>query len=72
MYAVRRLNRRTSLICLLLFVLGDHITMANIFVRDSNIVINIILFLMYSFKEEILVLLSFTLYKVIYLVVSTV
>lgn len=54
--------------------------MANIFVRDSNIVINIILFLMYSFKEEVLVLLlsvlivllSFTLYKVIYLVVSTV
>lgn len=29
--------------------------MANIFVRDSNIVINIILFLMYSFKEEVLV-----------------
>lgn len=66
MYAAKE-NKTAHIFNLVIVIcIGDHITMANIFVRDYNIVINIILFLMYSFKEEVLlVLLSFTLYMVI-------
>lgn len=54
MYAAKE-NKTAHIFNLVIVIcIGDHITMANIFVRDSNIVVNIILFLMYSFKEEIL------------------